>query len=87
MIGNFFWQQFNIRSRVYEPDKTTVRDFIKLPSTCNGYNLNGQTLGSYDYVTYRLKVLTKGNIKQLAIGTYYLHTAFRILVRVKEIDR
>ncbi|MBF0119384.1 MAG: response regulator [Desulfobacterales bacterium] len=78
----FYWKQFLIPENPIIPQKTGI---INVPSSWNGYVVDGKKLSGDGYATYRLKILLNNHDTPLGFKFLTMSTAYRFYVNSKKI--
>jgi len=76
----FHWKQLLGAGEFASANTTKEQDFIKLPSSWNGYQVNGEEIGGDGYATYRLQIIGKQLPKQLMFRTSWMGTSYNLFV-------
>ncbi|MGI6633164.1 MAG: ATP-binding protein [Bacillota bacterium] len=74
----FYWKELLEPSDL--PAQSRMTGFIDLPSSWNGYIVDGKKVGAEGYATYVLTLKTRGTGERLAISTHGIATAYKIWV-------
>ena len=77
----FYWEQLLSSDDFNNLEKDIKKEFIQVPKSWKGKEINGKKIDQFGYATYRLKVLLNDNFpQQFSINTPYIPTACTILV-------
>ncbi|HEY9160612.1 MAG TPA: 7TM diverse intracellular signaling domain-containing protein [Desulfomonilia bacterium] len=76
----FYWKELLTPEdfdRASKPEMTTLAE---LPAYWNDIKVNGKTLPAKGYATYRLKILTNGNVDKLSLYIGLINVAYKLFV-------
>jgi signal transduction histidine kinase/CheY-like chemotaxis protein len=76
----FYWKQLLAPSELAASNASKEQNFIKLPSSWNGYHINGEALNGDGYATYHLKIINHKHHKKLMFRTSWMGTSYNLFV-------
>jgi signal transduction histidine kinase/ActR/RegA family two-component response regulator len=76
----FHWKQLLAPSAFSSQDNPKEQDFVKLPSSWNGYQMNGESLGGDGYATYHLRIIGNNRHNKLMFRTSWMGTSYNLFV-------
>jgi signal transduction histidine kinase/CheY-like chemotaxis protein len=79
----FHWKQLLAPDAFSTLDMPQKQDFVKLPSSWNGYQVNDETLGGDGYATYHLRIITNNRHNKLMFRTSWMGTSYNLFVNTE----
>jgi signal transduction histidine kinase/ActR/RegA family two-component response regulator len=76
----FQWKELLAPDEFLASDTTQNNTFVKLPSSWNGYQVNGETLGGDGYATYHLRIIGIKSHKKLMFRTSWMGTSYNLFI-------
>jgi signal transduction histidine kinase/ActR/RegA family two-component response regulator len=76
----FHWQQLLAPSDLLSSDTGKEQRFIKLPSSWNGYQVDGESLEGNGYATYHLRIIGNSGHKKLMFKTSWMGSSYKLFV-------
>ena len=76
----FHWKQLLEPNEFPSLSVSEEQNFIKLPSSWNGYKVNGEKLSGDGYATYHLKVIKNVTHKKLMFRTSWMSTSYNLFI-------
>jgi signal transduction histidine kinase/ActR/RegA family two-component response regulator len=76
----FHWKQLLAPHALTSLDTTKQQEFVTLPSSWNGYQVNGETLGGDGYATYHLRIIGNDHHNKLMFRTSWMGTSYNLFV-------
>jgi signal transduction histidine kinase/CheY-like chemotaxis protein len=76
----FHWKQLIAPNELSSLDTSKKKNFIKLPRSWNGYQIDGEELSGDGYATYHLKINGNTLHKKLMFRTSWMGTSYNLFV-------
>jgi len=76
----FHWKQLLAPDAFSSQGTPKEQDFVTLPSSWNGYQVNGETLSGDGYATYHLRIITNKRHNKLMFRTSWMGTSYNLFV-------
>ncbi len=80
----FYWENLIISKDLNPVNNNYQKEYIQVPKSWAGTQINGKTINQFGYATYRLKILLNNNApKRMAFTTMSIPTASKIFLNNK----